>query len=322
MNLQRSLSGWVLLPLLAGLAGCSGADESAPSELSPATASQPFSTTPGEPNHEEITALGLSFLRADILTAFQAANVATDVEYALQNANHFDDCNFTGGSQVVQSSQAEAVAQLNPKTASPETDLLALRAFARSLHALQDFYAHTNWVELGGKALVDESLGAFRTLSPYAAVASSGFIVIQGGPPKRSTLSRDAAAAYPASAVVTVADGKRRAPGLISGTVDYEEGNYCPASVAMTHEELNKDKSTLAERLEQHDAAKTLAILQTEHEWCRLRELTRAKWREAGVARLDAWVAEGATAPVCGKKKPAGPPSPSSTSGSTPSQLP
>jgi hypothetical protein len=89
MNLQRSLSGWVLLPLLAGLAGCSGADESAPSELSPATASQPFSTTPGEPNHEEITALGLSFLRADILTAFQAANVATDVEYALQNDERF-----------------------------------------------------------------------------------------------------------------------------------------------------------------------------------------------------------------------------------------
>ena len=311
MNFNRRLSGVALLSLLSGLSGCSAGDEATAGDPESAGASQPFSTTPGEPNHEEITALGLSFLRPDILTALQAANVATDIEFALENANHFDDCNFTGGSQVIQSSQAEAVAQLDPSLASPEADLLAIRAWTRSLHALQDFYSHTNWIEMGSETLVDRSLASFPTLRPYSTVPSSGFIVVQGDPPKAANLARDVDAAYPTNAVVTIKSGKKNVPGLISGTVDYEAGNFCPASVAMTHEELNKDKSTLADRVEQHEAAKTIAILQTEHEWCRLRELTRKAWRGAGVARLDSWVAEGGVAPACEKQALPRPPGPS-----------
>jgi hypothetical protein len=67
----------------------------------------------------------------------------------------------------------------------------------------------------------------------------------------------------------------------------------------MTHEELNKDKSTNVGREQQHEAAKALAILQTEHEWCRLRALTRDAWGDAGVARLDAWVAPDTAPPSC-----------------------
>jgi hypothetical protein len=81
--------------------------------------------------------------------------------------------------------------------------------------------------------------------------------------------------------------------------VDYEEGDFCPPSVAMTHDELNKDKSTNLGRSQQHEAAKSLAILQTEHEWCRLRALTQVQWGDAGVARLETWVAAGAAAPAC-----------------------
>lgn len=291
---------WVFsLLLLVPLAGCGATDENAGADAAPGVSETPFSTYPEEPNHEDITALGLSFLRADVLTALQVANVATDVELALESANHFDDCNFTGGSRVVQSSQADAVARLDPSDVSPEAELLALRFFARSLHAVQDFYAHTNWVELGGQSLVDRSLGAFPTLAPYSTLATSGFIVVQGNKPRHAALNRDEDAAYPANAVVTAKLGATRAPGLISGTVDYEAGNFCPNSVAMTHTELNKDKSTLVGRAEQHEAAKTLAILQTEHEWCRLRALARGAWGEAGVARLDTLLAEGVAAPAC-----------------------
>ena len=67
----------------------------------------------------------------------------------------------------------------------------------------------------------------------------------------------------------------------------------------MTHEELNKDKSTNLGRSQQYEAAKSLAILQTEHEWCRLRALTRASWGDEGVARLDSWVTAGASVPAC-----------------------
>ncbi|RYZ07661.1 MAG: hypothetical protein EOO73_11495 [Myxococcales bacterium] len=286
--------------LVAGIGGCSAPDESGLAEGPEGSLSDEFSTTPGEPNHEEITATALSFLRPDVVAALQVANVATDVEFFLVNANHFDDCNFSGGSQVVSRSQAEAVAQLSPTAATPESDALAIRAFARSLHALQDFYAHTNWIELGGDELVDSSLKPFPLLAPYSTIRSSGFVVVQGtGGPKHPLASRDQAAPYPSSAVVTVKQGRKQSPGLISGTVDYEAGNFCPESVAMTHEELNKDKSTNVERVQQYEAAKTLAILQTEHEWCRLRALTKAKWGTGGVARLDQWVASGATPLAC-----------------------
>ncbi|HEY6080746.1 MAG TPA: hypothetical protein VIW29_18150 [Polyangiaceae bacterium] len=262
--------------------------------------SEPFSTSPGEPNHEQITGTALAFLRPEILTALQAANVATDVEFFQVNANHFDDCNFSGGAQVVADSQAEAVQALNPASSGPEADVLAVRAFARSLHALQDFYAHTNWIELGGEALIDASLTAFPALTPYATVPSTGFILVQGSKPKRAAVTRDEAAPYPESAIVTVKLSKAaHAPGLISGTVDYEPGDFCPAAVAMTHDELNKDKSSNPGRVAQYEAAKSLAILQTRHEWCRLVALTEASWGEAGTARLATWVAGGQTPPDC-----------------------
>lgn len=279
--------------------GCSGTDETATGASDPGTISEPFSTTPGEPNHEQITASGLSFLRPEIVTALQVANVRTDVEFFLVNANHFDDCNFSGGARVVRDSQAEAVAALDPANPSPEADVAAITAFARSLHALQDFYAHTNWIELGGDVLLDSSLGEFPALQPYATVASSGFVLVQGPPPKRAALTRDERAPYPKSAQARIKLAKTWSPALVSGTVDYEAGNYCPKPVSITHDALNKDKSTNVGRSQQYEAAKALAILQTEHEWCRFRSLTAARWGEAGTARLDAWISPGAIAPSC-----------------------
>lgn len=296
---QRTIRVGASLVCLLGIQGCSGSDEAGLAEEERGAASEPFSTSPGEPNHEEITAAGLPFLRPEVLVAVQAANVATDAEFFFVNANHFDDCNFTGGSTVVRDSQAEAVLRLDPSAPSPEADLLAIRAFGRSLHAVQDFYAHTNWIELGGDALVDASLAAFPVFNPYATIPGAGFVVVQGRKPQRAALSRDDDAPYPSNAVVSVKLEKTWALGLISGTVDYEAGDLCPASVAMTHEELNKDKSTNVGRSEQYEAAKALAIAQTQHEWCRLRELVRASWGAAGVLRLDTWLAADATLPTC-----------------------
>jgi hypothetical protein len=201
---------------------------------------------------------------------------------------------------VVSTSQAEAVQALNPASPGPETELVALRAFGRSLHAVQDFYAHTNWVESGATELVDTALTAFPALEPYAAIASSGFVIVQGPKPRKAAITRDEEAAYPDNAVVTVRLNKRApAPGLISGTVDYEEGNLCPNAVAMTHEELNKDKASNLGRTAQYEAAKAFAISQTRHEWCRLMALTHSAWGEAGTAQLATWVADSASPPDC-----------------------
>src|SRR6187402_1738760 len=284
----------VVCGVVAVLVGCGSASE----DESIGEVRSRFSTAPSEPNHEAITRAALDFLRPEIIEAIVIADVSTDVQFALVNANHFDDCNFSGGSQVIATNQAEAVRNLDPSL--PETaQAAALLSFGRSLHTVQDFYAHSNWVELGGKTLLDRSLGAFPTLSQYATIGSSGFVVVQGNKPKRSALTRDADAAYPTNAVVTVKLDKARAPGLISGTVDYEAGNFCPDPVAMTHDELNKDKSTLAGRTQQHLDAKALATAQSRHEWCRLASLARAAWGEAGTARLATWVADGAVEPDC-----------------------
>lgn len=278
------------------LFGCGSADEPAtPEAIGDGTA--PFSTTPKEPNHEAITLSAFDFLKPEIVASLVAANVETDVQFVLVNANHFDDCNFTGGSQVVISNQAAAVGYLDPAAPGSEADAQAVVHFARSLHALQDFYAHSNWVELGGDTLVDESSAAFRTLTPYSIVSSSGFVIVQGAKPKNSALTRKTDAPYPTNAIVTVKLDKVRAPGLISGTVDYEPGDFCPASVGMTHEELNKDESTIPGRASQHEAAKSLAIAQSRHEWCRLNALVQAAYGDT--SRLSAWVAEGALAPDC-----------------------
>ncbi len=286
----------ISMTFLVPLSGCGDAPDA---ELGGDESSAPFSTTPHEPNHEEITQTALSFLRPELLTALTVANVETDVQFILVAANHFDNCNFTGGSAVVSSNQAAAVQSLNPSDPSPEADVRALVSFARSLHAVQDFYAHSNWVELGGEVLVDDTLQPFPTLSPYSIVPATGFAVVQGPKPKRSALTRDDDAPYPQNAVVTYRAKTGGAPALISGTVDYEPGNHCPRAVAMTHEELNKDRSDLPGKLAQHEAAKALAIMQTRHEWCRLSALTSAAWGEPGALRLASWVADGAAAPDC-----------------------
>ena len=280
--------------LTSALSACSASN----AEPESAQVQQPFSTFPEDPNHEDITRAALDFLRPEIVNAIAVANAATDAEFALVNANHFDDCNFSGGSLVVSASEAEAVRALNPAL-PPGAEVAAIPAFGRALHAAQDFYAHSNWVELGGTGLVDDSLTAFATLTGYSTIPTSGFVVVQGRRPKTSVTGDDNAG-YPTSAIVTVKVGEQKRPGLISGTVDYEPGNDCPPSASMTHSELNKDRITNPGRESQFLAAKALATMQTTHEWCRLSELVRVAWGDAGTARLSTWVASNALLPDCG----------------------
>ena len=256
---------------------------------------QEFSTTPSEPNHEAITADGLSFLRPEVILALQAANVSTDVQFVLNSATHFDDCNFTGGSQWVREHEAAAVTAIGAGD-----DATAMIELARTLHTLQDFYAHSNWVETGFTSLVDTSTTAFPQMTGYATLTPQGIIVVDGTPPDDWALSRRRGAKYPANAIVYVNVDGQKSYGLISGTVDYEPGNHCPAQVAMTHDELNKDKSTLAVRLAQYETAKSLATQQTRHEWCRLLTMTRAAHGEPGDARMFSWVSDVAAAASCG----------------------
>jgi hypothetical protein len=282
--------------LLPALVACSaGADTASPRPVGSEEAE--FSTTlSGEPVHEEVTAEGLAFLRPEIIASIQAANVSVDTEFALVNANHFDDCNFSGGADVIRTYQRAAVAALGPESAPGAGDALALLAFGQWLHTTQDFYAHSNWVELRGQALADDALTIWPEWAPYETLSTSGFRLVQGRPPARTSVTRDENAPYPEDAVVRVKRGREQSPGIISGTVDYEPGDFCPPSARMTHADLNKDHSATPGRTAQFAAARALAVQQTHHEWCRLVAMTRASWGEAGEARVMAWAADPAAA--------------------------
>jgi hypothetical protein len=297
MRLLSSLCCKIAAPaaVVLGLVACGGepADTTASSE-------EPFATLlSADPVHEQVTIDGLYFLKPEIGLQLLAGNLATDILFVLENRYHFDDCNFSGTTRTIRANQRAAVEFLNPANDTPETTFSAIAAFARSLHAVQDFYSHTNWVEIEATGLLDESLGEWPELAPYSVLSPSNVMIVQGAPPAGTTVSRDTSAAYPASVVVEVQRGAERWRGLISGSVDYEPGEYCPAAVRMTHEQLNKDRTATAGRTQQHEQAKALATTQTTHEWCRLRALARARWGEAGEQRLDTWLTPAATPPDC-----------------------
>ena len=258
---------------------------------------QPFATAlAGEPVHEEITAEALPFLQPAILTAVQEADVSVDVEFALVNANHFDDCNFTGGASVIRGYQSDAIAALDPANISPESDAAAIAAFGRWLHTAQDFYSHSNWVESNGQDIVENTLGVWPAWSPYETLSPSGFVLVQGSPPPRTSVTRHDDEPYPEDAVVRVKSAKTQEVGVMTGTVDYEPGDFCPPSIAMTHADLNKDKSDIPGRETQFVTAKSLAVEQTHHEWCRLVAMVTNAYGQAGRARVMAWTSDPAAA--------------------------
>jgi len=87
-------------------------------------------------------ALAESGFDAAAAEAVVAGNLRTDdVEYSTPAA-HFDDEAFSAGSERLRAREAAAVAALG------DCDPAAAREeLGRVLHAVQDFFAHTNWVE-------------------------------------------------------------------------------------------------------------------------------------------------------------------------------
>jgi hypothetical protein len=70
-----------------------------------------------------------------------AANIAQDL-YQTQSQVHFDNCDFPGGVTHIEGLW-NAIYETGDKYSS-----VALTAFGALLHTTQDFYAHSNWIEL------------------------------------------------------------------------------------------------------------------------------------------------------------------------------
>lgn len=94
-------------------------------------------------------------------------NVIIDLLEATNAGSHFDDETFTEGSGLVASRLAVATGYL-----MRDKFFDARAAFGEAMHTLQDFYAHSNWIELG-KTEPNRYIGSGSALGRYAPVNMS-----------------------------------------------------------------------------------------------------------------------------------------------------
>lgn len=151
-----------------------------------------------------------------------------DILLALSPSAHYDNCQFDATTTYLQDQIEVAIVA---GTNNNRDD--ALSALGRALHAIQDFYAHTNYVEL--------AVGRFTNVSEIPVLPVWTV-------PGKTELQRLVAS------------------GLVSGYVWWEPQNICKSPVK-THDLLNKDAPTSASgqvivsgwNQSQHQVARDLA---------------------------------------------------------------
>jgi len=271
--------------------------------IAPILAVALLAATPSAPSfdpgiHRDITRDGLgpklndSFLRTAVRRDINHQHRWMDAGLrGAADERHFDDCEFNGSARFIRAEYAAARAAL-----SAEDPWRATEAFGRILHTVQDFYSHSNWVELGfpvrdGEAtqsdLVDLSGAQASLAQPWFAPAGGKEVrsdILLGADdwmlPNGWSIKRNGGGTF----IPTVVDpqGRRRGRLLVTGkgAGDHECTVHAGLQVVypgIRHANLNKDNPTAGasdvdtvERQRKHANARALATLQTGYEWCRL----------------------------------------------------
>jgi len=261
--------------------------------------------TAGEPIHQEITKDGLKFLKSPVSQLL--ADQHPTIELDQSSPNHFDNCQFTESVSLINSRYDNAVIFLNPN--APNLDS-ARTEFGKILHTVQDFYSHTNWIEMGRTDLVDPWYDHWKPLTGYSSTTNEDPVFVLEQRPNGIfsdyTISKkDKTFTVNHELWDTTGEGKKS--GLISGTYGEPHESHCPPDASIPHgdklynrffrtadytefpNELNKDNPAI----KGHKAARTLATEQTTHEFCRLVVLTNEKWGMPGVNLIyNNWVAD------------------------------
>lgn len=165
----------------------------------------------------------LPFLSANARVLLEAGQNDTDAltgSYSNQfvSDSHFDNSNITGGLNAVATRYRDGLSTFNGTNISEATggrlllnppfsgvyagvEKLIYR-FGAIVHALQDFYAHSNWVELARKgrlkssALLEESLGLPRALKAGEFLPSTNVMVATAGPDWSKILKKSGTGSY------------------------------------------------------------------------------------------------------------------------------
>ncbi len=232
--------------------------------------------------HSDINDKTLRFLKPDILHKINSGDEGADnIGEFGHREYHSTGCDFQGTTENINRLYDQIVSNIDDKDAMAKT-------FGLLLHPVQDFYAHSNWVELGRNDLIESSSDSkWPVLKPFQEY--KGVIIVQVGDERKGehydipdgyTLDRD-------DKVVHVSTSDGAYPGLISATSS-EYKNNCPyGEMSITHHEINKD----SESREGYDEARALAEAQTINEWCRLQNLVEQSHGQDGVQVLiNSWV--------------------------------
>jgi hypothetical protein len=158
----------------------------------------------------------------------------------------------------------------------------AAKRWAWLLHTAQDFYSHANWVELGyrnpERDLIDLGLGKWRVLPSDWGIVRDDVLGSQESLPKGWNIRYAGSERIP---LVNTPNGIFRL--LITGTKNAPPWNRCPPHASWAHDDfLNKDNGSRPF----HDWARSMAIGQTGHEWCRLMRLSLSELGPAATAVL------------------------------------
>ena len=241
--------------------------------------------------HEAINANGLGFLNEGVLNEANDEHAFVDTTQLADATAHFDNCRFRETADATINEQYFApsvlgaggvLAEFDPSDPEP---LDAADEFGQMLHAAQDFYSHSNWVELGRTDLYDAGIGAWREPGDFSALLDD--IVVAEGESLPSGWSATASGHVP---LFTTDTGEARR-GLVSGINDFTLDDNCFDPIVIGHGELNKDRPGR----DGYEAARALAVRQTTHEWCRLLNLLQGQYGDSGPSTaFGLWVANGA----------------------------
>ena len=137
--------------------------------------------------HKRVTGYIKPILRDDIWGAIWNGNYAQDNpfgDFAGDGQRHFESCRFVpepyianniplvqpGSFDYIQKTYRDAVSRLNPADPDP---FRAADNFGKLLHTVQDFYSHTNWINLLGLTTPNQVSSADifeKTLGPWQII--------------------------------------------------------------------------------------------------------------------------------------------------------
>lgn len=250
--------------------------------------------------HGDITRDALSFLKEDILKTISAAN--QDRDFDVTSTIHFDNCCFSGSVAEINRLYKEVVL---PAVRNKDW-VGAAKGFGDLLHTVQDFYAHSNWVDLRLTWLVDRRFDYWASLEPYTRPPSveGGIVVVEGPLPQGWALDpgripelTDPWGLTRLGLVTGVWTGKDVVAwaAKVVGIVQNEPTLRCPEG-CVHHAELHKDR----ESRRCYDQARELAVRQTRHEYCRLEALVEKRLGKDHLEALrKAWLKDPGRSP-CG----------------------